>query len=83
MIFIRFLDDVQVEAIQRNTSPGEEWLEAPSNFDWNKMHKLVNGEVVEMTEEDAEPTTNVVQEATPESVVQEQLTEEPTGEIHA
>jgi hypothetical protein len=52
MIFIRFLDDLQVEAIQRNTSPGDDWLEAPPDFDWNKMHKLVNGEVVEMEPDD-------------------------------
>jgi hypothetical protein len=52
MIFIRFLDDIQVEAIQRNTSPGDDWMEAPPTFDWNKMHKLVNGEIVEMEPDD-------------------------------
>jgi hypothetical protein len=52
MIFIRFLEDIQVEAIQRNTSPGDDWMEAPSDFDWDKMHKLVNGEIVEMEPEE-------------------------------
>jgi hypothetical protein len=79
MIFIRFLDDIQVEAIQRNTSPGEDWMEAPPDFDWNKMHKLVNGEIVEMQEE-AELTTNVEQEAAPENTNQEPSN---TGEEHA
>jgi hypothetical protein len=51
MIFIRFLDDIQVEAIQRNTSPGDDWMEAPEKFNWDKMHKLVNGEIVEEEEE--------------------------------
>jgi hypothetical protein len=50
-VFIRFLEDSQVEAIQRNTSPGDDWMEAPENFDWDKMHKLVNGEIVEEEEE--------------------------------
>jgi hypothetical protein len=79
MIFIRFIDDIQVEAIQRNTSPGEDWVEAPPDFDWNKMHKLVNGEIVEMQEE-AELTTNVEQEAVPEKANQEPAN---TGEEHA
>jgi hypothetical protein len=83
MIFIRFLDDVQVEAIQRNTSPGDDWMEGPENFDWSVRHKLVNGEIVPITDDEAKPTTYVAQEATPENVAQEQLTEEPTGEINA
>jgi hypothetical protein len=51
-VFVRFIDGVQVEAIQRNTSPGEDWIEAPPNFDWNKRYKLVDGQFVEMTAED-------------------------------
>jgi hypothetical protein len=80
MIFIRFLDDIQVEAIQRNTSPGEDWMEGPPDFDWNKMHKLVNGEIVEMPDEESEAVTNVAQESVPENVIQEAVN---IGETHA
>jgi hypothetical protein len=80
MIFIRFLEDIQVEAIQRNTSPGEDWMEGPPDFDWNKMHKLVNGEIVEMPDEETDAATNVAQESVPENVNQEPAS---TGEQHA
>jgi hypothetical protein len=61
MIFIRFIDDVQVEAIQRLTSPGEDWIEAPPEFDWNKRYKLIGGEIIEITPEDLE---QVIEEQT-------------------
>jgi hypothetical protein len=85
MIFIRFLDDIQVEAIQRNTSPGDDWLEGPENFNWNKMHKLVNGEIVEMPDDESEPATNVAQKSVSENVDQEQFAQESAsiGETHA
>jgi hypothetical protein len=80
MIFIRFLEDIQVEAIQRNTSPGDDWLEAPPDFDWNKLHKLVNGEIVAVTEDEVEAGTNAAQESVTENVDQELAN---TGETHA
>jgi hypothetical protein len=54
MIFVRFIDGSQVEAIQRNTSPGEDWIASPPGFDWNKRYKLVDGEFVEMSSEEIE-----------------------------
>jgi hypothetical protein len=54
MIFVRFIDGSQVEAIQRNTSPGEDWIAAPPNFDWNKRYKLVDDQFTEMSSEEIE-----------------------------
>jgi hypothetical protein len=52
MIFIHFINGKQVEAIQRNTSPGADWIAAPEDFDWNKRYKLIDNNIVKMTAED-------------------------------
>jgi hypothetical protein len=86
MIFIRFIDGLQVEAIQRNTSPSEDWIPAPPDFDWNKRYKFVGDEILEMTPEEIEqssesleqePATN---EQSSESLEQESATSEQSSE---
>jgi hypothetical protein len=52
MIFIRFINDKQVEAIQCDSSPGADWTVASADFSWDKRYKLVGNQVVEMTAED-------------------------------
>jgi hypothetical protein len=64
MIFIRFIDGLQVEAIQRNTSPGEDWIPAPPDFDWNKRYKLVGDEILEMTPEELEQSSENIEQET-------------------
>ncbi|GHS95246.1 hypothetical protein AGMMS49949_09500 [Alphaproteobacteria bacterium] len=54
MIFIRFLNNKQVEAIQRDASPGADWKAAPADFSWDKRYKLSGNAVTEMTSADLE-----------------------------
>jgi hypothetical protein len=35
MVFVRFRNGIEVEAVQRNVSPGQDWIAAPSDFNWN------------------------------------------------
>lgn len=54
-IFIRFNQQgKQIEAIQRSTRPNSDWKIAPADFSWNKRYKLVQDQVLEMTEENLE-----------------------------
>jgi hypothetical protein len=54
MIFVRFIDGIQVEAIRRNMSPGEDWIAAPPDFDWGKRYKFFDDQFVAMTTEEIE-----------------------------
>jgi hypothetical protein len=67
MVFVRFIEGLQVESIQRNTSPGEDWIAAPPDFDWNKRYKLVEGEFVEMTAEEIEEASHLNDPENPEN----------------
>ncbi len=53
-IYIRFEHNKQIEVtVLENKPKGENWYEAPKNFDWQKSYYLTEGgEIVERTKED-------------------------------
>ena len=55
-IYIRFENDKQVETtILENKPTGNDWYEAPENFDWQKSYCLTEGgKIVERNQEDIE-----------------------------
>lgn len=48
-IFIQFDNGLQQAVINSSQSPGNNWVQAPKDFDWSKTYQLVNGAVVEVT----------------------------------
>lgn len=56
-IFIQFDDNgLQQAVINSSQSPGNDWVQAPANFDWSKTYQLVDGKVVEVTAAEIEAT---------------------------
>lgn len=54
-IFIQFdQNGLQQAVINCQQAPGSDWVQAPKEFDWGCQYRLVNGEVVERTQEDLE-----------------------------
>ncbi len=55
-IYIHFENNKQVETTTLTTKPkGENWYEAPKNFDWQKSYRLTEGgKIVERSKEDIE-----------------------------
>ncbi|UJQ20795.1 hypothetical protein L2227_06540 [Wolbachia endosymbiont of Delia radicum] len=55
-IYIRFENNKQVETtVLENKPGGENWYEAPKNFDWQKSYRLTEGgKIVERSKEDIE-----------------------------
>ncbi len=55
-IYIRFENHKQVETTTLESKPtGNDWYEAPKNFDWQKSYRLTEGgKIVERSQEDIE-----------------------------
>lgn len=55
-IYIHFENNKQVETTTLESKPtGNDWYEAPKNFDWQKSYRLTEGEkIVERSKEDIE-----------------------------
>ncbi|GFR03917.1 putative prophage major tail sheath protein [Trichonephila clavata] len=55
-IYIRFKDNKQIETTTLESKPtGNDWYEAPENFDWQKSYCLTEGgKIVERSQEDIE-----------------------------
>ncbi|GFR24764.1 phage tail protein [Trichonephila clavata] len=55
-IYVHFENNKQVETTTLTTKPkGENWYEAPKNFDWQKSYRLTEGgKIVERSQEDIE-----------------------------
>ncbi len=55
-IYIRFKDNKQIETTTLESKPtGNDWYEAPENFDWQKSYRLTEGgKIVERNKEDIE-----------------------------
>ncbi len=55
-IYIRFKDNKQIETTTLESKPtGNDWYEAPKNFDWQKSYRLTEGgKIVERSQEDIE-----------------------------
>lgn len=53
-IYIRFENQKQVETTTLESKPeGDDWYEAPENFDWQKSYCLTEGgEIAERTQKD-------------------------------
>ncbi|MGL9762550.1 MAG: hypothetical protein ACR5LB_10590, partial [Wolbachia sp.] len=53
-IYIRFEHNKQVETTTLESKPtGNDWYEAPKNFDWQKSYQLTEGgEIAQRTKED-------------------------------
>ncbi|WP_341823180.1 hypothetical protein [Wolbachia endosymbiont (group A) of Clivina fossor] len=55
-VYIRFKDNKQIETTTLKSKPtGNDWYEAPENFDWQKSYCLTEGgKIVERSKEDIE-----------------------------
>ncbi len=55
-IYIRFENNKQIEVTELESKPkGNDWYEAPKNFDWQKSYCLTEGgKIVERSKEDIE-----------------------------
>ncbi|WP_341814799.1 MULTISPECIES: hypothetical protein [unclassified Wolbachia] len=55
-IYIRFENNKQVETTTLESKPtGNDWYEAPKNFNWQKSYRLIEGgKIVERSKEDIE-----------------------------